>query len=58
MPSAARPRRSGRPKVDWPSPPNVVPIRLKSVEYCEIGRSDPSQMAQPTGAKLKPTAMI
>src|SRR6185437_16062846 len=58
MPSAARPRRSGKPKVASPSPPNVVPMRVKRASFSLIGSSWPWQSAQPTGAKLKPTAMI
>src|SRR6185437_11438539 len=58
MPSAARPRRSGKPKVVYPSPPNVVPMRVKRASFSEIGSRWPWQSAQPTGAKLNPTAMI
>src|SRR5881409_3888989 len=47
-----RPRRSGRAKVLCPSPPYVVPIRLNSVSYSEIGSSWPSQNIHPAGAKL------
>ena len=50
--------RSGSAKVAWPSPPYVVPIRLKSVSFSEIASSAPSQNAHPAGAKLPPNIRI
>ncbi len=44
--------RLGSAKVLCPSPPYVVPMRLNSVSYSEIGSSWPSQNIQPAGAKL------
>src|SRR4051812_10041782 len=56
--TATRLWRFGRPKVDWPSPPYVVPISVKSVSFSAIGTSWPSQNAQPAGAKLPPNIRI
>src|SRR5580693_3364321 len=53
-----RPRRSGRPKVVFPSPPYVVPIRVYSASYSLIGISWPLHIAQPTGAKFQPPILI
>src|SRR2546422_11677713 len=53
-----RPRRSGSAKVDCPSPPYVVPIKLNSVSFSEIGTNCPSQNIQPAGAKLPPNIRI
>src|SRR3954452_12496857 len=53
-----RPWRSGRPKVSWPSPPYVVPIRLNSTSFSEIGMSCPAHIAQPAGAKLPANILI
>src|SRR6266496_94630 len=47
-----RPRRSGSANVSWPSPPYVVPMRLKRVSFSEIGSKPPSQNIQPAGAKF------
>ncbi len=43
--TGTRPRKSGRPKVVLPSPPYVVPSRLKRALFCEIGSSCPSHKA-------------
>lgn len=51
----ARPRRSGRAKVEMPSPPKVVPSSENSAVFCDMGRSVPSHWAHPGGAKLNPT---
>src|SRR5436189_6930 len=32
----------------------MVPRRLKSTSYCEMGNSEPSQNAHPSGAKVPP----
>src|SRR3954462_4464664 len=50
--------RFGSAKVDCPSPPYVVPMRLNSVSFSEIDSSCPSQNAQPAGAKLPPNIRI
>jgi len=41
-----------------PSPPNVVPKRENNAECDEIGRSCPSQYAQPLGAKVPGSSLI
>ena len=50
--SGAFPCMFGSAKLLLPSPPYVVPRSEKSAVFCEIGRSWPSQNAQPFGAKL------
>src|SRR5436305_6001650 len=53
-----RPPSCGRAKVFWPSPPYVVPIRVNSVSFWEMGINWPWHMAQPAGAKLPPNMRI
>src|SRR5260370_28035525 len=53
-----RPRRSGNAKVDCPSPPYVVQIKLNNVSFSEIGSNDTSQKFHPTGAKLPANILI
>src|SRR6266498_1656390 len=48
----ALPCRSGKAKVDLPSPPYVVPRSEKSAVFWLSGISWPSQKAQPFGGKL------
>src|ERR1700738_275217 len=54
----AFPWRLGRPNVDFPSPPYVVPRSEKRAVFWLIGNNWPSQSAQPLGAKLKPKILI
>src|SRR5919201_2184601 len=56
--NGTRPRRSGRLKVVWPSPPYVVPISTKRVSFSAIDIVDPSQNAQPFGGKFPPNIRI
>src|ERR1700746_315288 len=51
-PTGTRLRRSGNPKVVTPSPPYVVPNKLKSAVFWLIDTSCPSQSANTTDAKL------
>src|ERR671916_108151 len=48
-----RPLRSGSAKLTRPSPPKVVPSKLKSAWFWLIGRSWPLHKAQPFGANPK-----
>jgi hypothetical protein len=48
----ALPCMSGSAKVDFPSPPYMVPSKENKAVFCEIGISWPSQCAHPVGAKL------
>jgi len=57
-PIGARPCMLGSCVVVRPSPPKVVPMREKSAVFCEMGRSWPSQKAQPRGAKLPAKILI
>src|SRR5208337_314947 len=58
VPTGTRPCISGSPKVVMPSPPKLVPSRLKSAVFWEMERSCPLHCAHPTGAKLKATNRI
>src|SRR5215211_8380492 len=53
-----RPRKSGSAKLTRPSPPKVVPSRLKSAWFWLIGSSWPLHKAQPFGANTKLMILI
>src|SRR5947207_15969358 len=50
--------RLGKANVVCPSPPYVVPIRLKSASFWSIGIIAPLQNAHPTGAKFPANILI